>query len=109
VPLNHAHLVVGCEHAHVQGHGPHHRGASTSEQPCCAVLLHDPYLREYSHRQLGLGGRASWGIAVLCSKQGVQRLACCIADALIGHVALERVWLALVVRKLSATRNSRQI
>ncbi len=37
-----AHLVIGCEHAHVQGHGAHNCGATSTEETTHTILLHDP-------------------------------------------------------------------
>jgi hypothetical protein len=78
VLLNPAHLVIGREHAHVQRHGPHHRGASTSEQPCCAVLLHDPagssiQVSEYSCFQLVLKCNAVLWDQPPCSRDSIHR------------------------------------
>ena len=80
VLLNHAHLVIGREHTHVQRHSPHHRGASTSEQPCCAVLLHDPagssmQVSEYSCFQLVLTcNTVLWDLPP-CSRDSIHRSA----------------------------------
>ena len=38
------HLVIGGQHAHVEGHGTHNCGPSSAEETDGSILLHNPHL-----------------------------------------------------------------